>query len=187
MRQAFLLDAVALDDRSVVLRALGRDAICFAINVASANVQARRRAVDGGKLFLALLHSQRRLHKQVGVAVRFRTLQRCSLAARRSLWADASAIGPPLASRRAWLAPRARVAGCGAGRVSVGFLVCCPSDQNTLAVNCGNPLQIGRCWPGSAPIWLKSAQCCWLPRPKLAGVGPMAVEFMQLCPGSIRV
>lgn len=74
MRQAFLLDAAALDDRSVVLRALWHDAVCFAVNVARANVQARRCAADDIKLLLAWLRSQSRLRKQAGVAVRFRRL-----------------------------------------------------------------------------------------------------------------
>lgn len=38
MQQALLLDAAVLDDRSVVLRALRHGAICFAIEVACANV-----------------------------------------------------------------------------------------------------------------------------------------------------
>lgn len=74
MRQAFLLDAIALDEPSVVLRAFWHDTICLLVVVAHANVQATRRAVDGEKCLLARLRSQNRLQKQVGAAVRFRRL-----------------------------------------------------------------------------------------------------------------
>lgn len=70
MRQAFLLDAVALGDRSVALRALGLDAIQVAFNVGRSNDQARRGAMDGGQRFLARMRSQSRLHKHVALRVR---------------------------------------------------------------------------------------------------------------------
>lgn len=50
--QAFFWDAAALDDRSIALRALCHEAICFAAHSARSNVQAGRREVAGGKLIL---------------------------------------------------------------------------------------------------------------------------------------
>lgn len=74
LRQVLFVDTPPADDRTMVLTALWHDAICFSVNSARPSVQSARREVVGSKLLLALVRSQRRLFKQVGVAFRFRRL-----------------------------------------------------------------------------------------------------------------
>lgn len=74
MRYRVFIDAAGLDDRTVVLRARWHDAIGFAFNSARSDAEARRRAVEGGRLLLARLRSQRRLRQQAGMVMLFRRL-----------------------------------------------------------------------------------------------------------------
>lgn len=74
MRQGFLLDVADVDGRAMILRAFWHDAIGFVVNSARSSIQGGRCREDAGNVLLAHLHSQSRVHKQVGLAVRFRLL-----------------------------------------------------------------------------------------------------------------